>query len=328
MIAVFTAPEIAEAMLAKFEPELRARFGDAMPELVAIPILYRDFPGYRIGIHPDTPKKIATLQFYLPEDESQIHLGTSFHCRASGGFVRHKTNSFLPNSAYAFVRTDESWHSVDELGPDEKVRNTIALTFYIKGQEYSSEPKAAKTAERNGVYSGVYDAEMQDALRNLAPRLATASDLATLFRVDGTGVSLGVGSGTLSEEILSRSKIAHLYCIDSWSGEGGPQIDDYRGAIRTLNAHRDRSSILRMQGDEALDLFGDGSLDFVYANALPGDAEQDRRTLASWFVKLRPAGILAGSGAAGSVAVTDFAAEQRLEIHPIGQSGGWFAMKP
>lgn len=141
MIKALTAPALTAAIVDKFRATLTQRFGDAMPEIVPVPVMYRDFPGYRIGIHPDMAGKIATFQLYLPPDDSQRHLGTSFHIEADwGGFELHKTNVFAPNSAYAFVRTDGSWHSVDELADWEQPRNTLALTFYIRGEEYSSGP--------------------------------------------------------------------------------------------------------------------------------------------------------------------------------------------
>ncbi len=85
--------------------------------------------------------KIATLQFYFPEDESQVHLGTSFHLKQGNTFPLLKTNQFKPNSGYAFVRTDTSWHSVQQMQPNEKKRNTLALTVYIKGQDINPHPK-------------------------------------------------------------------------------------------------------------------------------------------------------------------------------------------
>ena len=110
--------------------------------MVSVPLFYRDFPGYRIGIHPDAAFKIATMQFYFPGDETQMHLGTSFHIEDDEGFRHWKTNEFKPNSAYAFVRSDHSWHSVAQMGPSESVRNTLALTLYKKGSEYRSSSDA------------------------------------------------------------------------------------------------------------------------------------------------------------------------------------------
>jgi hypothetical protein len=138
MMAVFTSTTLQDALAEKFRPALEAQFGADRPAMVTTPLLYRDYPGYRIGVHPDAATKIATLQFYLPADESQIHLGTTFHQRTAQGFRELKTNPFKPNSAYGFVRTDGSWHSVKELGPHEAIRNSIALTVYHRGLQYRS----------------------------------------------------------------------------------------------------------------------------------------------------------------------------------------------
>lgn len=136
---IMTSEILQRVIVQKFHAKLRHRFGNEAPELVTVPIFYRDLPGYYINVHTDAPYKVATLQFYFPEDESQIHLGTSFHHRVDREFPVYKTNQFKPNSAYAFARTDTSWHSVQRIGQHEKVRNTLALTVYVKGHEYQSE---------------------------------------------------------------------------------------------------------------------------------------------------------------------------------------------
>jgi len=338
MIEVFTAPEIARAVIEKFEPWLRVRFGDRLPELIAVPILYRDYPGYKIGIHPDAAHKIATLQFYLPEDDSQSHLGTVFHQRHANGFKRLKRNRFAPNSAYAFVRTEESWHSVDELASGEKVRNSIALTFYIKGQEYRSDesPLAA-----TGAPASCYDDVMSEALKKLAKSFTRRDDVATLIRTGGVAVELGVAAGDFSERILKHDQVGHLYSIDMWAGDRGHGLDQYREAIVRLSPYRDRNSILRMRFDEALQLFGDASLDFIYVDGYAHDGELDGETFRAWFPKLRHGGIIAGDDYAADwprvvAAVDAFVAEQGLELHVIdchesswnSQYPTWFAMKP
>ena len=138
MQAIMSANVLLDAIVKKFETRLHLRFGTTIPEMLLVPLFYRDYPGYYITEHTDVPYKIATLQFYLPRDHSQVHLGTSFHLKKLTGFQLLKTNRFQPNSAYAFIRTDESWHSVKQLGADEQIRDTIALTVYVKGQEYNS----------------------------------------------------------------------------------------------------------------------------------------------------------------------------------------------
>ena len=56
----------------KFRRTLEERFGKPAEKIgvYPIPILLRDQPGYRIGIHSDVAKKAVTVQFYLPRDES------------------------------------------------------------------------------------------------------------------------------------------------------------------------------------------------------------------------------------------------------------------
>jgi FkbM family methyltransferase len=338
MIEVFTAPEISRAIVAKFAPTLAERFGREMPELVAVPILYRDHPGYRIGVHPDAESKIATMQFYLPEDLSQRHLGTSFFRRNGDAFERLKTNAFIPNSAYAFVRTAESWHSVDELAATEKVRNSIALTFYIKGQEYRS--KAVATPVSAPAAPSCNDRKSL-ALRELVRTFKRRDQVAVLFRKNGIGVELGVAAGDFSERILKHDHIGHLFSIDMWAGDRGHGIEQYREAIVRLDPYRARNTILRMRFDEALPLFDNESLDFIYVDGYAHDGEMNGQTFRDWFPKLRRGGIIAGDDYSPEwplviAAVNAFAGENHLEVHVIdchedtwnSKYPTWFALKP
>lgn len=136
---VVTSKELLDAIVTKFRQKIVAQLGENLPEMVIVPIFYRDYPGYRIGVHTDAPFKVATMQFYFPKDESQIHLGTSFHQKIDNQFPILKTNQFKPNSGYAFARTDSSWHSVQQMAAYESIRNTLALTIYKKGYEYKSD---------------------------------------------------------------------------------------------------------------------------------------------------------------------------------------------
>ncbi|HEX8447368.1 MAG TPA: FkbM family methyltransferase [Sphingomonas sp.] len=347
MMAVFTAPAITDAIVEKFGSTLRARFGDARPEMVAVPIFYRDYAGYRIGIHPDIGTKVATLQFYLPADESQSHLGTSFHRRTPSGFERLKTNSFRPNTAYAFVRTDQSWHSVDQLADHEKARNSIALTIYLKGKQYRSKPAAsvsAPAAPAPAPATATATAEEQElsrALRMLASTFTRREDVAQLVREGGVGIELGVAAGDFSERVLTTSKLGYLYSVDMWAGDRGHGVDQYKEAIARLAPYRDRNAILRMRFDEALSLFGDHSLDFIYADGYAHNGEEGGQTFQDWYPKLRSGGIIAGGDYDPHwplvvKAVNAFTATHGLELHVVkcrednGKSRfpTWFALKP
>lgn len=136
MHQVFTSNTLKEAVLEKFANKIQQRFEGKIPETFIVPIFYKDFPGYFIRVHPDHAIKVATFQIYLPEDNSQNHLGTSFYRQEGDEFIKLKRNHFKPNSGYAFVRTDQSWHGVDPIGKNEKERNTIALTIYVKDANY------------------------------------------------------------------------------------------------------------------------------------------------------------------------------------------------
>ncbi len=90
--------------------------------------LFRDLGGYKISIHPDSPRKAMTTQFYLPRDTSQAHLGTLFHRRgADGRFEQAKAMQFVPNSGYAFAVSPSSWHSVNPMRDGDLPRDSLMI---------------------------------------------------------------------------------------------------------------------------------------------------------------------------------------------------------
>ena len=98
-----------------------------------IPILLRDQPGYRIGIHSDVKKKAITVQFYLPSDSSQRHVGTIFHESDTGpGAERITQMPFMPSSGYAFpVSLTKSWHSAATTTSKDGERVSMMVTYYV-----------------------------------------------------------------------------------------------------------------------------------------------------------------------------------------------------
>jgi hypothetical protein len=129
--------------------EIRAR-GDKVASvddvtLVAKPVLYRDSDGYRITPHPDTRKKVVTMQLYCPPDASQEKLGTTLYQASLKGLLHVgsyclepvKTIPFIPNLGYAFVvlkhyhsLKNMSWHGRPPIKTDRD-RISILNTFYM-----------------------------------------------------------------------------------------------------------------------------------------------------------------------------------------------------
>jgi hypothetical protein len=152
--AMLTSKQVEDAIRVRLHDglEIRAR-GDKVSgpdalRLVAKPVVYRDTDGYQIKPHPDTRKKVVTMQLYCPADESQEALGTTLY-RASLKGLLHvgsyclepvKTLPFLPNVGYAFVvlkayhsLTRMSWHGRPQIHTDQP-RVSILNTFYINEQ--------------------------------------------------------------------------------------------------------------------------------------------------------------------------------------------------
>lgn len=127
---------LQEAFKRKFRRSLEGRFGRSIDQLdfYPIPILVRDQPSYRIGIHADVPAKAITVQFYLPRDGAQRHLGTVFHHGRSGPDAeRTVAMDFMPASGYAFAVVEkESWHSVRQTTEADGERVSIMLTYYVQ----------------------------------------------------------------------------------------------------------------------------------------------------------------------------------------------------
>lgn len=203
--------------------------------------------------------------------------------------------------------------------------------------------KAASVAPATSyIVNDVYDPQIAEALRMLAGSFTRRDDVATLFREGGKGVELGVAGGEFSERILNRSRIGYLYSIDMWAGDRGHDMDQYREAIVRLAPHRARNALLRMRFEDALPLFDDHSLDFIYVDGYAHDGELNGATFRDWLPKLKSGGIIAGDDYHADwplvvAAVDAFLAENGMELHLIRCSEAdswnsryptWFAMKP
>ena len=133
---------LKRALFAKLAPDLAVRFGvpeERVPDIECVYeiTLVRDTEDYRIKPHPDGLNKFVTMQFYLPDDHSQLDLGTSLFVRHRGilrsTFEEVKRFPFKPNSAYAFSVSESadrtSWHGRERLTQLTGVRNTLMVLF-------------------------------------------------------------------------------------------------------------------------------------------------------------------------------------------------------
>ena len=142
--------EIASALRTKLDAGFRirakgSREGWPIP-MYPRPVVYADLDGYAIKPHPDTRRKVLTMQIYLPADDSQRALGTTIYkispmgvfAWKSYGLTKDKTLPFLPNSGYAFVvihpaysLLKSSWHGREAISvPVDKPRLSILNTYY------------------------------------------------------------------------------------------------------------------------------------------------------------------------------------------------------
>jgi hypothetical protein len=130
---LLASTEVEAAYREKFADALASRLQKSLRDVKLHPaaMLLRDLGGYKISIHTDSFRKAITTQYYLPRDDSQAHLGTSFHAKKDGDFTKVRTMKFVPNCGYAFPVTDDSWHSVEQMRDSDGERNTIMLIYYL-----------------------------------------------------------------------------------------------------------------------------------------------------------------------------------------------------
>lgn len=149
---------VKDAVFDKLALGLSYRFGCEPKEVAgavsgfALPELFRETKGYFIKPHPDTRKKVVTMQISLARDESQKNLGTEFYRRSLSpaslfrqprGFEIVKTMPFLPNAAYAFVVLNtlrlKSWHGRSQLSEASGARDSILNIWYQKPEHANRE---------------------------------------------------------------------------------------------------------------------------------------------------------------------------------------------
>jgi hypothetical protein len=126
--------KVRNAFVRRLAPALSQRFGAGHAEVAMypVPILTRDIPGYMIPPHTDTLWKAITAQFYLPDDDANVDVGTIMHGMLPNGLLKTGTKMrFARNSGYAFAVDRHTWHSADKVHDRIATRDSILLNYLV-----------------------------------------------------------------------------------------------------------------------------------------------------------------------------------------------------
>lgn len=116
------------------------------------------------------------------------------------------------------------------------------------------------------------------------------------------GVEVGSFKGAFSKTILQNWN-GKIYMVDVWRSLPTDEYDDasnalyndtsYSEAMKSIQGFEDRAFMLRMKSSQAIELFDDESLDFIYidANHAYDFVKEDMRL---WYPKLKKGGLFCG----------------------------------
>ena len=147
-------------ILSKFSDLLEMRFGDPKTkQFQDEALLVQDYTTYSLGPHTDTPAKVLSFLFYLPADGSLSQLGTSiyvpkdpkFLCNGEAHhpfekFRRMVTMPFLPNTLFAFLKTNNSFHGVEPITETEVRRDLLLYDIKVKAPATGAQQQPAPPA--------------------------------------------------------------------------------------------------------------------------------------------------------------------------------------
>lgn len=163
---------------------------------------------------------------------------------------------------------------------------------------------------------------------------------ASMLPVESTGIELGVAAGYFSDALLRCSRMKRLYSIDAWADHHDSV--EYLKAVRRLSRHGTRSVVLRMFFDDALKLFSDDGIDFIYLDAYAHTGQENGKLIDDWWPKLKPGGIFAGHDYDAKwpqtvQAVDDFCKRSKLDLYTLpgvqtwnhqDRYASWYVNKP
>ena len=155
---LFMKGEFANFLRTKFQYYLDMRFkliSDLSFQSECL--LINDKKNYSLGPHTDSPKKVISLLIYLPKDMEQKQNGTSLYIPKDPNFISnnkeyghfsheqfHKviTMPFVPNSAFCFIKTNNSFHGVEKMVMEETDRWLLLFDIFLSEKSYLNEQEA------------------------------------------------------------------------------------------------------------------------------------------------------------------------------------------
>ena len=151
----FMKGEFANFLKSKFQNYLDMRFkliSDLSFQSECL--LINDKKNYSLGPHTDSPKKVISLLIYLPKDFTQKETGTTIYMPKDPNLLNkelphihypheqfHKviTMPFVPNSAFCFIKTNNSYHGVEKLDKEETDRWSLQYNMHITNETLEKE---------------------------------------------------------------------------------------------------------------------------------------------------------------------------------------------
>ena len=137
--------EFKQALFSLLEKPLCKRLGISANALRKIgayphPHLVRNLATYQHAPYAGTSKKLITIQFHLPTDETQVGLGTTLYKRRllqlrniiapAKRFVPAKRIAFAPNTGFTFVQNRNAFQGQESLPQNCQPRNALVM-FYL-----------------------------------------------------------------------------------------------------------------------------------------------------------------------------------------------------
>ena len=152
---MFTKGDFSKLLQAKFKKFIDMRFQHVENVSFYDEVrLFNDKKNYSLGPHTDKPSKAISVLIYLPKDDSQKETGTSIYMPKDLNLLDkelphkhyphehfHKviTMPFVPNSAFCFIKTNNSYHGVEELETEDTNRWSLQYNLHVTQETLNQE---------------------------------------------------------------------------------------------------------------------------------------------------------------------------------------------